>query len=85
MKFSFFTYWKPKKVEAFNYELEKKNLEAFFGAGSVSECLNRVDLKVAESNSQDIDKFLNNSILESEESWSEAENFMGCLISDINP
>lgn len=84
MKFSFFTYWKPKQVEAFNYELEKKNLEAYFGEGSISECLNRVDLKVAAGKSQNINKFLNNSDLKIEENWIDAENFIGCLISDID-
>lgn len=85
MTFTFYLYWKPADMSVFDYPAEKGNLEAYFGKDSLVGCLNRVDMKTASCESRLLDSFVNNCDLSDFESWANAENFLGCLINDINP
>lgn len=82
MSFSFYVYWKPNDVQN-NYDLQKKDLEDYFGM-KVSKCLNRVDVNSVSCDKRLLDTFVNKIDLREAQSWTDTENYIGCLINDIN-
>ena len=85
MTLSFHTYWKPSGLTESDYKAEKQNLQDYFGHGQVLECLNRVDMKAVSCDKFLLDKLINKFNLSDMDSWSDAENFIGCLINEIDP
>jgi len=83
MTFSFYTYWKSN-IQNLDYNSGKKSLEAYFGT-NVAACLNRIDTKSAASERSLIEKYMNEADLSVFENWSDSENFIGCLLNNIDP
>ena len=82
--FSFFVYWEPNDTKL----NVKSELETYFGIKRVLKCLNRIDAKVVECDSNIVEEILeqvNQISLENKiENYTHIENLIGCLDHQIN-
>ncbi len=84
MSFSFFVYWEPNDT---NLKV-KSELEAHFGVKRVLQCLNRIDKKVVECDSNIVKEILEQtnqiSFDNKVENYPIIENLIGCLDNQVN-
>lgn len=79
MIYTFYACWIPneEKLGA------KNDLEQYFGAQSVLECLNRIESKIVDCPESLVNEKLLRIDLNSGDNWIEADNLIGCLINNI--